>query len=132
MIISQDKNLEIFENVSEGYERTMNYESWRVAIANYAERFDKNKYDKVERHLLTDEVFVLLEGNAELAIGDIVNDSMQIKYITLDKGKIYNVKKCAWHNILMSVDAKVLIVENHNTAIENTEYYYVKGEQNHE
>ena len=53
---------------------------------------------------------------------------MEIKYVPLEKGRIYNVKKGAWHNILMSKDAKVLIVENHNTAIENTEYHYIKGE----
>ncbi len=128
MIISKDEKLEIFENNAEGYEPTMNYESWRVAIANYAERFDKNKYVRLERHLLTDEVFVLLEGSSELAMGDMTDGNMEIKCVPLEKGKIYNVKKGAWHNILMSEDAKVLIVENHNTAIENTEYHYIKGE----
>lgn len=128
MIISKDEKLEIFENNAEGYEPTMNYEAWRVAIANYAERFDKNKYVRLERHLLTDEVFVLLEGSSELAMGDMTDGNMEIKYVPLEKGKIYNVKKGAWHNILMSEDAKVLIVENHNTAIENTEYHYIKGE----
>ena len=128
MIISQNNDLEIFGYDGEGYERTMNYESWRVAFANYAERFDKNKFERVERHLLTDEVFVLLEGSAELAMGTLSENGMELDFVSLEKGKLYNVKKGAWHNILMSEDAKVLIVENHNTALENTEYYSIKGE----
>lgn len=43
----------------------------------------------------------------------------------METGKIYNVKKGVWHQIFVSRDAKVLIVENHNTAAENSEYMQV-------
>ena len=112
--------IEILEYTGTGYNRTMNFEQWRVAIANYAEHFDENLFDKIERHLLTDEVFVLLQGSATLVIGK------QMRRYPLEQGKLYNVKKGEWHNILMEKDAKVLIVENHNTGPENTEYYYFK------
>ena len=112
--------IEILEYTGTGYNRTMNFEQWRVAIANYAEHFDENLFDKIERHLLTDEVFVLLQGSATLVIGK------QMRRYPLEQGKLYNVKKGEWHNILMEKDAKVLIVENHNTSPENTEYYYFK------
>ena len=95
MIISQNSDLEIFGYDGEGYERTMNYESWRVALANYAERFDKNKFERVERHLLTDEVFVLLDGSAELAMGTLSESGMEIKYVPLEKGKIL------WYNMIL-------------------------------
>ena len=49
---------EVFEYNGVGYDRTMNFGEWRVAFLNYAERFDV--IDKLERHMLTDEVFVLL------------------------------------------------------------------------
>ena len=112
--------LEIFEYSGEGYNRTMHFESWRVAIANFGEHFDKDRYQYLERHLLTDEVFVLLSGNASLVIG------LDFSKTQLETGKIYNVKKGIYHALLMDRDAKVLIVENHNTARENTEYYYFK------
>ena len=115
-------DLEIFEYEGEGYNRTMNFESWRVAIANFGEKFDRNVYDKLERHLLTDEVFVLLSGNASLIIGK------EMKEYVMETGKIYNVKKGSWHNVLIEKESKVLIVENHNTSLENTEYFYFKGE----
>ena len=74
----------------------------------------------LERHLLTDEVFVLLSGEARLVIGcDLSKTEMRI-------GNIYNVKKGVYHALLMEKDAKVLIVENHNTSRDNTEYYYFR------
>lgn len=114
------KDLEIFEYNGEGYNRTMHYEEWRVAIANFGEHFDEEKFNYLERHLLTDEVFVLLSGEATLIIGK------EFSKTKLETGKIYNVKKGIYHALIMERDAKVLIVENHNTCRENTEYYYFK------
>lgn len=113
--------IEIFEYSGTGYNSTMNYEHWRVAIANFGENFDRTVFCRLERHMLTDEVFVLLLGEANLVIGK------EMQEYKLETGKIYNVKKGTWHNILMEKDAKVLIVENHNTSRENTEYFYFKG-----
>lgn len=114
------KDLEIFEYEGVGYNPTMNYGEWRVAIANHGDHFDRTKYNYLECHLLTDEVFVLLSGDASLITGKEFSET------PMEKGRIYNVKKGAWHALLMENDAKVLIVENHNTARENTEYYYFK------
>lgn len=114
------ENLEIFEYNGEGYNPTMNFESWRVAIANFGEHFDEERYNYLERHLLTDEVFVLLSGEARLVIG------CDFSITAMQPGRIYNVKKGIYHALLMEKDAKVLIVENHNTSRENTEYYYFR------
>ena len=113
-------DLEIFEYNGVGYNPTMNFETWRVAIANFGEHFDEQRYNYLERHVLTDEVFVLLSGAAKLITGLVFFETeMQI-------GKIYNVKKGVYHALLMERDAKVLIVENHNTSRENTEYFYFR------
>ncbi|MBR2370810.1 MAG: hypothetical protein IKA82_02195 [Clostridia bacterium] len=112
----QNNLLEIFDYTGEGYNRTMNYGEWRVAFLNYAPRFDADNFSKMERHLLTDEVFVLLEGTATLVIGE------EREFIEMDKHKLYNVKKGVWHQILVSRDVKILIVENHNTDLSNSEY----------
>jgi len=113
-------DLEILEYNGDGYNPAMNFETWRVAIANFGEHFDRDRYNYLERHLLTDEVFVLLFGEARLVIGK------EFSEIPLEIGKIYNVKKGVYHALLMDRDAKVLIVENHNTSQENTEYYYFR------
>lgn len=114
------KDIEIFEYNGVGYDPTMNFGAWRVALANYCEKFDKNTYTYLERHMLTDEVFVLLWGEATLITGKEFTET------PMEAGKIYNVKKGAWHALSMSKDAKVLIVENHDTTRENSEYYYFK------
>ena len=108
------EGLEIKEYNGEGYNRTLTYNAWRVAFLNYADRFDQITY--LERHLLTDEVFILLNGQAELLIGETY------EHIVMEPCKLYNVKAGVWHNIRVSRDAKVLVVENSDTGKENTEY----------
>ena len=114
MLTKSNEYLEVYEYTGNGYERTMHFESWRVAFLHHEERFDK--ITKLERHALTDEVFVLLKGSATLILGEEQNKEAMQPY------KIYNVKKNVWHAIKVSKDAKVLIVENHNTSLENTFY----------
>ncbi|MBQ7363256.1 MAG: hypothetical protein IJW48_02270 [Clostridia bacterium] len=112
--------IEVFEHGGEGYLPAMSYDGWRVAFANYAERFDKEKFTYLERHLLTDEAFVLLSGEASLVIG---RDLFEVR---LERERIYNVKCGEWHALWLSRDAKVLIIENDGTGRENTEYYFLK------
>ena len=113
-------DIEIYEYDGAGYDPTVHFETWRVAIANFGEHFDRERYNYLERHLLTDEVFVLLSGKAVLVTGKEFAETPLIPY------RIYNVKKGAWHALLMEKGAKLLIVENHNTSRENSEYYYFR------
>jgi hypothetical protein len=40
----------------------------------------------------------------------------------MEPGKLYNVKRGSWHTILLSPDASILLVENRDTGIGNTDY----------
>ena len=106
--------IEILEHNGEGFSKVVCFGAWRVAMINYSERFEEKNLNLLERHMLTDEVFVLLEGKAIL-----VSDK---KRYEMEKNKLYNVKKEVWHAIALSKDAKVLIVENIETGKENSEY----------
>ena len=114
--------IEISSHEDAGYKKILSFESWRVSLMNYADHLQEGKLKRIERHMLTDEVFVLLEGNATLYI------DKEMKKYPMEKGKIYNVKAAAWHAISFSKDAKVLIVENENTSLDNTEYIYFEEE----
>ena len=114
-----EKEIEIFEFDGDNYSKLTSFESWRVAMINYGNRVEKENLYRMERHMLTDEVFVLLDGEATLIVGDE-------KQVPMEKNKIYNIPKAAWHAIFVSRDAKVLIVENENTGVENTEYRPLK------
>jgi hypothetical protein len=115
--------LGIHENLESGYRPLVDFEDWRVAVLNYIDEIHPDKLGYLERHLETDEVFVLLHGQAVLFLagcsslpGDIVFEAMQT-------GKVYNVRKSTWHTAVLTKDASVLIVENCDTARENSEYW---------
>lgn len=108
--------IEILERTIPDFEPVVNFESWKVAYLSYSERF--SKFEVIERHLLTDEVFVLLEGKATLFVA---KDGHRVQEIEMERQKVYNVKKAVWHHIVVSKDANVLVVENSNTCAENSE-----------
>ena len=117
-----EKLLEIHEFQGIGYKPLIDYGSWRVAILRYIDELIPDRIERVERHNETDEVFVLLAGRAILFIGEGDPDLTELTPRVLEPGKLYNVKCCTWHNVVLSKDASILLVENRNTGIENSDY----------
>ena len=107
-------SIDIYSPDKDGYEVKHTFGAWRVAYLRYAERFDRITY--LERHLETDEVFVLLQGKAVLLHG------VKIEKTQMELNKIYNIPKGEWHNIKVSEDALILIFENADTSKSNSEY----------
>ncbi len=108
------EEIQIFDYSGEGYKPMHDFKAWRVAILNYAPRFDIATMQDLECHYETDEIFVLLEGEAFLLVGT------PEKRVNMEQGKIYNIPAGVWHGISVSKDAKVLIVENADTTKENS------------
>ena len=104
----------------DGYCPLVSYNGWRVAVANSCERLLEENICKLERHLKTDEVFILLQGTAVLHIG------MEMQRVPMEIGKIYNVHCGEWHAISMLPNTKVAIIENDDTCAENTDYHYLR------
>ena len=125
-----DSNLvEIATHEDIGYRSLIFFEGWRVAILNddpEAARMDKIRF--FERHMETDEVFVLLSGECTLLIGGSDNKPGKIELVQMEMNKIYNVRKAVWHNAVGSEGFSVLIVENATTSKQNTEYYSISLE----
>ena len=107
-------SIDIYSPDKDGYEVKHTFDAWRVAYLRYAERFDRITY--LERHLETDEIFVLLQGKAVLLHGE------NIEKTQMELNKIYNIPKGEWHNIKVSEDALILIFENADTSKSNSEY----------
>lgn len=115
--------VEISQFDGAGYRPMVHFEAWRVALLNYdTVRFAREAVARLERHNLTDEVFVLLSGQCTLIIGGDAPNPVQIETLHMEPGRIYNVKKSVWHALYGSTDMKLLIVENDNTSKENSEY----------
>jgi len=124
--MNPDENLlQIRDYQGEGFQPLITSTAWQVAMLRYMDRIHPARIDNMERHLLTDEVFVLVHGRGVLIIG---NDGDQVDRLTpqeMEIGVVYNIRASTWHTILLSLDAAVLIVENSNTGDENSEYYGV-------
>lgn len=111
--------IEVTAHTAEGFKVMTEYGEWKVGMLRYNERF--SHLGEMERHLLTDEVFVLVSGKATL-----YTDS---EAVDMEQGSIYTVPVGVWHHIVVSVDANVMVVENRNTSIENTEKKYFEQEE---
>ena len=110
--------MEICEFNGDGYMPLTSYSGWRVALINACERLKEEKLCRMERHLTTDEVFILLQGEATLHIG------AERKRFSMERGKLYCVKCGEWHAISMQPGAKVAVVENDDVGEANSEYVY--------
>ena len=92
------------------------FEGWKIGFLRYSQRF--SKFDRLERHLLTDEAFILLDGCATLYT-DTEEEQMQ-------KNVVYNIPKGGWHHITVSQDATIMVVENSSTNQDNTQIKFIK------
>lgn len=120
--------LEIHEFNGEGYKPLIDYGAWRVAILRYIDELIPDRIERVERHNETDEVFVLLFGQAILFIGEGESEIEKLHPVVMEPGKMYNVKRSAWHVAVLSHDASILLVENCDTSIKNTDYAPLSAE----
>jgi len=115
--------VEVTEYQGPGYQSLVYFEGWRVAILNdKPEIYRRETVKTLERHMLTDEVFVLLAGNCTLLIGGDQPELGAIEKVEMEPLKFYNVKKAVWHNLIGTPGMSLLIVENADTGLENSEY----------
>lgn len=95
----------------DGFKVLKEFEGWKIGFLRYNERF--SLCTEMEQHLETDEVFVLLEGTATLYT--------EAETCPMNKSTLYNIPKGVWHHVVVSEDATVLVIENSNTSIANTQ-----------
>ncbi len=114
--------LEIRDYGGKGYQPLIDFGEWRVAFLRYLDDIQPDLINTMERHTKTDEVFVLLNGRGALIMGGNGAEAAGICEQMLESGKVYNIKRLAWHTILLSRDATVLLVENRDTGKHNSEY----------
>lgn len=125
-----DAFLQVMDYEGEGYQPLVRYCGWRVALMRNADRLEPERLRQLERHLETDEVFVLLGGCVDLVIrvGDGVNPEV-LEVITMASQKVYNIRKGVWHTTVMSADACLLIIENSDTDADNSEIQVLSDAQ---
>lgn len=110
-----------------GYKPLVQFEGWRAAVLNdNPSKYRRETTADLERHLETDEVFILLSGQCSLYIGGAGDAPENIELLPLEPRVFYNVKKGVWHNLIGSPDMSLVIVENANTSVHNSEHASVR------
>lgn len=100
-----------------GYKRIHEYGEWCVAMIHFSDHLRSATQERLERHLRTDEAFVLLSGSATLYEGiDLYPTMMALEVL-------YIIPEGIWHTITLEPESKVLVIENRSTGPENTQYY---------
>ena len=124
----KEEPLQILEFKGQGFAALLSSNGWRVGILRFSEGEEGGRIARMERHLETDEVFVLTKGRAILLLGGSAPEVEVANPHLMDPGKIYNVRRLAWHAAILSRDASILIVESDNTGSHNSEYAMLSAE----
>ena len=114
--------LDVFEADGHGYRPLIDFGSWRVAVLRFDEALRSDRIRRIERHTESDEVFVLLAGGAVLIVGGTGRQPESLEVHAMQAGRIYNLRRNAWHTSLLGADATVLHVENRDTGPANTQF----------
>ena len=114
--------IEIREHNGPDYKPLVDYQNWRVAIINYTSDLTPDKINRMQKHTETDEVFILMTGRCILFIGEGEEAVTKVHAVDMEPYKLYNVKRGVWHSHTFSEDARVLIVENRDTVVENSPF----------
>ena len=116
--------LEVHTHSEAGYRPLVDFGAWRVAVLNFSDELRPEHINAMQRHNDTDEVFVLLQGQCLLFVGEGDDESVSTFYAqSMAPLTAYNVKKAVWHTHTLSPDAKVLVVENRDTTYDNSPFY---------
>jgi mannose-6-phosphate isomerase-like protein (cupin superfamily) len=121
--------IETYSHTAEGYNPFLIRGQWQVAQLNYEPGLGFGDLTKIDVHLQTDEVFILLKGTAVLIAAEKSGDKVNFQAINIKAGLTYNIPTGMWHNIALSEDAQVIIVENADTHLGDFEYYYLNDKQ---
>ena len=112
--------MDVYSFAGEDFGRMFAGDGWQAAFLNNGPKFGHRR--PPERHLRSDELFVLLQGEATLFIGE---EGREVK---MEKGRLYNVRRGTWHQIVAERESRVLVVENTgDIGTEQWEDYIKKG-----
>jgi len=112
-----------------GYTPLVDYQTWRVAVLKFCDDVRADRLNSMQRHLETDEVFVLLEGSCVLISGGNGERPEVVECVKMEKNQLYNVKKGVWHTHALDEEGSVLIIENQDTCDKNSPTELLNREQ---
>lgn len=119
--------IERYYHDGEGYAPFLIRDGWQVAQLNYLPGHGLDDMDDVEVHRRTDEAFVLFAGEAVLVAAAVDGVEVAFECVRMTPGVTYNVPAGVWHNIGMSRDARIVIVERSATHLDDVAHRPLRG-----
>lgn len=112
--------IERYYHAGQGYNPFLIRDGWQVAQLNYLPGHGLDDMTDVERHQLTDEVFILFAGTAVLVAAEVGERGIErFECVCMTPGVTYNIPAGMWHNIGMSPDARMILVERSGTHLDD-------------
>jgi hypothetical protein len=121
--------LQIYESQQPGFNPLVDTAHWSAALLNFDPDLTPQQLSEFQRHDESQELFVLLSGRCILFIGEGEDSIGQIYAQDLEPFKLYCVQRRTWHTQVLSVNTKLLIVENQNTSRANSPRTILAPEQ---
>ena len=121
--------LDKYQHLDPGYNPFLITPTWQVAQLNFSEDQLIENINRVDIHHHTDEVFILLVGEAVLITAEVEGAQIAFQGDQMEHGITYNVPEKTWHNIAMKAGSKVIIVEDSNTHLGDFEFYDLNEDQ---
>jgi mannose-6-phosphate isomerase-like protein (cupin superfamily) len=118
-----------YEFSGEGMQRVFENEKWTVGIKNWKPANDVTGVDCLERHNKTDELFVLVEGACTLIYANETEKGLEFGAVKMEKDKVYNIPATLWHNTITQKDTKMILIEDSNTSMANSDVLNLTAEQ---
>ncbi len=112
-----------YEFSGEGMQRVFENEKWTVGIKNWKPANDITGIDMLERHNQTDELFVLAAGSCTLVSAEETPDGLVFSKVEMEPNKVYNIPATLWHNTITKKDTKMILIEDSNTGMDNSDIY---------
>ncbi|WP_291867916.1 hypothetical protein [Maribacter sp.] len=126
------KLIEQYQISGNGYHPFLIRDGWQVAQLNYMPEQQIGNIDKLDIHHLTDEVFILLKGKAVLIGAEIKENNVAFEVELLKPNITYNIPIDTWHNIAMSEDCEIIIIEKSYTHEGDFEFFPLNEEKKRE
>ena len=105
----------------EGMQRVFENEKWTVGIKNWKPANDITGIDCLERHNKTDELFVLVEGSCTLIYANETESGLELGAVKMEPDKVDNIPATLWLNTVTCKDTKMILIEDSNTSMENSD-----------
>ncbi len=114
--------LRISECTAEGYSPLSIHPGWQVAYLTTVPEHQLDDLINMEVHTQTDELFILLKGEAVLLTVDYDTQEKEFEAVAMKPFVMYDVPQGVWHNIAMAPDTLLLIVEKDYTHLHDVQY----------